>query len=496
MFQTAFCFSQSILEVEYQLEAFEGSTEQALGFVQEYWECEFIYTNLVDLNQKSQLEPGVYSLRQVLDSLLIPNKIDYKVNDNTIVLVPSSQQRRGKIEIIGKVVDEKNVPISFASVYFKGTPIGTISNANGDFVIVIPDSLLLTNLSITSLGYEQVEINPNNYLKESPTIVLKQNRIKLEKVLVRPKNPEQLITLSLEKRKENYATTPLLYYGFFRETSQQEDNYISLAEAIIEIYKKPYLNTGQDLVKISRGRVGENISNARGINLIMKGGVFNLIQLDIVKYPVSFYSKEELVLYNYYMDKSILYKGRQTYVIRFKPKETTEVLSFEGKMYFDVETLGLARVEFEIPVRYMRQAYQLLIDKISSGFRAKPLVASYEMDYRFYNNKWHISHARGEVKIKAKSKRRTRQNFSCVFTSYSEFVVTNQVNYPEKTFKIKDASTRSDIVVEQLKTVQPIHWQGENVILPNEPLEKTIKRLSESNELRSYFNIESDELYK
>jgi hypothetical protein len=61
--------------------------------------------------------------------------------------------------------------------------------------------------------------------------------------------------------------------------------------------------------------------------------------------------------------------------------------------------------------------------------------------------------------------------------SISEFVVTGIDSYNIARFKFNETSRPRDILVEQIKETDESFWGDENVIIPEEPIEKTILKL-------------------
>jgi hypothetical protein len=100
------------------------------------------------------------------------------------------------------------------------------------------------------------------------------------------------------------------------------------------------------------------------------------------------------------------------------------------------------------------------------------------VDYRFYDEKWHLMHARSEISVKVK-KERGQQNkgFTCGFVTTSEFVVTGAESENFDKIKYREASKPNDILYQQITGTDLEFWGNENIILPDEPLQKTIDKL-------------------
>jgi len=202
------------------------------------------------------------------------------------------------------------------------------------------------------------------------------------------------------------------------------------------------------------------------------------MQLDIVKYGVSFLDLQEMNNYEYFMDKQISYGGRQTYMIRFKFKPEKNSVGFDGIVYLDAKTLAFVRCEFEISNAGLDFARQMMIKRTPPAFQVKPKFGKYEVEYRMYNNSWNLTHGRSEIGVKVKKKRGSKnKGYTCQFTSTSEFVVTGQETDGFERIKYREASKPNDVLYDQISSTDLEFWDNETIIVPEEPLIKTIEKL-------------------
>ena len=137
----------------------------------------FVYRNNV-LQPKTKVTcvckdwPLEKALFQVFSSL----GIQYSFNNNTIVLVKGkneNSERKGakssmgntssptdKNKLSGVVRDVKGEPIIGASVFVKGTKIGTITNVDGEFSLDVPAN---STLMVSYIGFATREISVKNH---------------------------------------------------------------------------------------------------------------------------------------------------------------------------------------------------------------------------------------------------------------------------------------------------------------------------------------------
>lgn len=78
----------------------------------------------------------------------------------------------------GKLVDEKGEPLPFASVYFKGSTIGTSTNLQGDFEL--PNNEKYDILVFSAVGYSKVEEDKNTFLGEGKTLTIPSQAVTLK----------------------------------------------------------------------------------------------------------------------------------------------------------------------------------------------------------------------------------------------------------------------------------------------------------------------------
>lgn len=476
--------AQSILEQKVEVKIHEGTREQYIDSIKFQTGVRFLYTDLVHPKEPVQITMGKYSVKEILDSLFITLNISYIEKEGLIILAPHKESLDDEIVVNGKIISKKGKPVPFATIYFKRSSKGTIANEEGLFRLIANNTHANDTLVVSCIGFEPTEILSEEYKKGNLLVNLKPSYFPIKDVIVRPNNPEQLVMKSYEAISENHNTKTSLITAFFRESSKQNEEYISLSEALIEINKSSYTSSSQDLIRLMKGRNGTNINKSDLVNLVVEGGLYNGLRLDIAKYGSYFYGEDALSECDFKFLKSIVYNGRQTYVVWFDMKENINYAGYTGKMYIDAESLALVRAEFELSSSGIKYARSALVRKTPKGYRVKPVFARYEVEYRFYSDLWNLHYARNEIKIKVRKTRgKENKGYSCDFTSTAEFVVTDQVNVRKKTIRYRDAVKQNDVLVKQVSDTDDGFWGGDNVIVPEEPLLSTIEKLQEQGVL-------------
>lgn len=121
------------------------------------------------------------SIEEILKEALKGTTIGYEIKDKTIILSKNKPavQNPQTIEVTGIVVDEAGKPLSGVTLIVKGTTIGAITGAKGEFAIKAPTKESI--LDISYVGFKPVELP----ISLTPMkIVLKEEVMAVEDVVV------------------------------------------------------------------------------------------------------------------------------------------------------------------------------------------------------------------------------------------------------------------------------------------------------------------------
>jgi hypothetical protein len=122
-----------------------------------------------------------------------------------------------KIQGIIKDSQTKEVLI-FASLGLKKYPIGTCSNRNGEFQLIVDDSLANETLTVSVIGYESKEFRINEMNTNYFEILLDPKTILLEEVQVLPPiTAEEVLKKVIKNHSKNYPFGFSYYETFFRD---------------------------------------------------------------------------------------------------------------------------------------------------------------------------------------------------------------------------------------------------------------------------------------
>ena len=424
-------------------------------------------------------------LEDILKILFQGESLEYSIIDKQIIISslsnPTNDENIGIKEayytIKGIVLDKKTLkPLSYASIIVSGKSIGTVTNNNGEFVLKIPYSYKFKDsLIISYIGYQPENKAIDSLLNKKVNIFLSENSTYIKQIVVTPILGIEIVKDAVDKINENYSNKNSMYTAFYRETNQEDNEYISICEAVLSIAKAPYNSAlFRDQAKIFKERKNSNLKKMQKLLFKLEGGVYNCLRLDVVKDRASFLSYEYFDSYEYKFVRKVAYNNRYLYQIEFDQKEGIVEPLYKGVIYIDIETKAIIAVKFGLSPRGISNAYNMLVVEHPRKYQIKPLSTEYQIFYRCINNKWVLDYIRGEIRIKANN---NKLFFSSTFTSVTEIAVTEIDTTNSTRFKWNEIVRPNDIMVDNSIEIDEDYWSSYNIIQPEQPVIEAIKKM-------------------
>lgn len=177
-----------------------------------------------------------------------------------ILLLFISGSVMSQTELKNKVVDFLSMmPIENASVYIQNTTIGTITNKDGKFVLLVPRKFEKDTIVISSIGFKSFKTTIPEFDNEFE-IFLEEDVAALDEVIIvadnRPKTGNEIVERALEKLQDNSPSQPYLQKGFLRHKERNRLQFKWLIESAITLYDdSSYVSGGKDNLKINVDQV-------------------------------------------------------------------------------------------------------------------------------------------------------------------------------------------------------------------------------------------------
>jgi TonB-dependent starch-binding outer membrane protein SusC len=168
---------QEVLNKKVSITTHNTELKDVLEKLQTIADVKFAFSpSIINVKRKLSVSLKDKTIGDFLNQFVQPLGIGYKAVGNLVILYDAKDKKeideistsdnivatdkRPDREVSGVVINEKNEPVSGASVMIQGTNIGTVTDANGKFSLTIPGNETVT-LQISYVGFQTqtVEVN-------------------------------------------------------------------------------------------------------------------------------------------------------------------------------------------------------------------------------------------------------------------------------------------------------------------------------------------------
>ena len=379
--------------------------------------------------------------------------------------------------ISGKVTDLNGQPLAHVSVMVEGTEVQTVTNEDGQFTLKMHEQP--HRLRLSHIGYKTRHIALEQGATEQLRIRMQSNTIELSEVLVSVNDPLSILKAAMARIEKNYPNEPELMRCFYRETARRGSRFISVAEAVTEMYKSDYYyGPERDAVAILKGRRLMSMKARDTLGVKVQGGPVLPLMVDLAKNREYVLNEENIAHYKLNMEVPVKIADRAQYVINMEPEGIQFYPIMKGRVFVDQETLTFTRAELQLDMRDWRAASDYMLVHKPFGLRFRPRELTMTIVYNTDEQGIaHMSYVRNEMRFNCDWKRRL---FASPFTTVCEMVVTDR---QQKGDGVKRPRGRSsfglrDRFYDKVEYFDdPDFWADYNIIEPTESLESAIDKL-------------------
>lgn len=168
--------------------------------------------------------------------------------------------------LTGRLIDQTSgEPVVFATLRLKGYALGVISDKDGGFRIPIEYRDKGTELEISCLGYQTVTFPFSGFNANGVALIrLRPVTFELTESVVSAKrkklNAEQIVRYALNNIPTNFPTSPYGLVGYYRDFQLQDEQYINLNEALIEVLDQGFQSLDPTLTNFLLYKYKKNTS--------------------------------------------------------------------------------------------------------------------------------------------------------------------------------------------------------------------------------------------
>lgn len=478
---------EGVLDHKIKITQSKGTKYQLLRHVSEQSGYFFVYdSQIINNDEVVKIRKGEYTIQNAIYAITGNNALKISLLGSHILLsLPVAEQKQVThsqetphekfLTLKGRVYDAlSKEAIPYVSVSMSNASIGSITNQDGEFKLVIPDSLSYSFIKLSHVGYQNEEVEVSALADKYTEILLEPKVISLQEIVVRAVNPLHVLQKMQDERERNYSSDPVYLTTFYREAIEHKKKNIDLTEAVLKIYKTGYrkIITTDQVKLIKMRRVFKKQENDT-IFTKMKSGIKSSLTLDIVKAMPDFLtpkSGESTFVYRY-TDISEIDK-RRVYIISFEQnKDVTEPL-YKGQLYIDTENYALLEARFEINPIYAEKATDIFVEKKSRDCKLTLRRAAYTVSYKpSTDGVYYVNHVRGDLEFKVKRK---HHFFSTPLNLWFEMVTCKVDVDHVKGFSRSERLSTRNVFSETTYEYDANFWEHFNVIVPEDELKGLI----------------------
>jgi len=477
---------EGILDSLFTFRAGAVRTGDALDIIAQQTGYNFTYdSRLIDKEKQTEMNFTNVRLKVILDSLLKDKTIAFSVIDKYIIISRAEKEAASRGDslppeevkyISGVIVDEETVePLPFATIGLKNKGKGTVTNNNGEFGLKITPDLLNDTLCVSYLGYIRHELPVRQAFRSDLSISMRREFISIPEIIIKNQIPQEIIYKTVLAIRRNYCNEPAYMTGFYREGVMKKRELQNYAEAIVQIYKSPYSGSVLgDQMKIYKSRKIENVKRSDTLAVRLKAGLSTCLELDGAKNLFDFLNKESMSDYRYWLSDIVTWEDESAYEIKFEQREDIDQPLYKGVVYINTADLAILHAEFELNQALIHKMKDSFIYNSTKGFNTWPVSVKYSVSYRKINNKYFLSHVRGDMLFTSKQNSKL---FSSQFLVFFELAITDIDLKNVKRFDREELAPIHSIFSRTITSYDPDFWGNQNFLRPEDNLLKALKNM-------------------
>jgi hypothetical protein len=478
---------QGILDSIFTFRAGIVKTSNAFDIITRKTGYNFTYdSRLIDAEKKIDLSFRETKLNVILDSILLTDSLDFSVIDKYIIISRKEKPAAPPADsiapaginyITGIVVDaETGEPLPYTAIGLKNKPKGTVSNNNGEFGLKITPDLINDTLSVSYLGYLRREVPVKQAIGNNFTISMKREFISIPEIIIRTQMPKEIISRARSAIAHNFGNTPAMMTGFYREGVLRKQELQTYSEAVIQIYKSAYSGTLLgDQMKIYKSRKVENTDRTDTLAIRLKAGLSTCLELDGAKNIFDFISRESMPDYIYRMTDIVTYDDEMAYVIDFEQRQDVDEPLYKGSVYINTVDYGILHAEFELNKVLIHKMKDSFIANSTHGFNTWPVSVKYSVSYRKVNDRYFLSHVRGDLIFSSNQKRKL---FNTQFNVFFELAITETDLNNVARFDRDELAPIHSIFSKTITDYDPQFWGNQDFLRPEDNLLQALKNMN------------------
>ncbi len=360
--------------------------------------------------------------------------------------------------LYGKIVDTQGTKIVNAHLKSLPDEDGSVSNADGNFRILIESQT--AQIKISAVGYTTKLISVDSLRKQNTTYIivsLAEQVIELKEVTVLALSPQEILQKAVENIENNYHLAPYKAEYFYREAAVEDDSLFYFSESIVNFFRKnnQYEKIFKNKLVVEHG-FHAKLPKKSKINFGLINGAYNALKQDII------IRKKTFGLSRYSLElKDILWQdGQEVYVIHAKLK-TLDTSQWKLTLFIESKTYAIIEVE---------SVMQGSVLKRGLGYKTEMNKFYSKRSYRLVQGKRILAYS-----IVEQSEMRTYKGKTAKIDLYTELSFNGGLSLNMEFSENTPYYDRKENMEPYTAVYEKDYWKNKNFIPPNGNLLNKIK---------------------
>jgi len=408
----------------------------------------------------------------------------------------ANAQKNYDIVIEGTVFNgTSKKPLPYASISLLNNKMGTVSNINGEFRIIVPLTDKNDSLRISYIGFKS-NLFKVSEVKKVHRFFLEENTEILNELVITGLSAQSIIKKALESIPKNYYNEPYKSKGFYRLTAKKEEQYIRLSEATFDLYHSLKKNNKNQL-RLEKMREIKDENTLHNMDIGAKPKA--IFESDVINNlsESGFLDKKGIKNHAFSLKERTSYNNKEVYLISFDQKDGIKKVGYQGKLYIDVETFAFIHLDYgmspkSIQYHKIGNLPQRMLMELLDMHIAIPKF-DMKISYKRVGSKYYLSN----VNVNAiNSVQSSREQFDFDAVLHMDYVITDIETENCIPFTNEEVLGNNKWLEKQHSIYDQTFWSEYNVILPNFNFAAIAKNITAKNKAKKLKTEIQNLLYK
>ncbi len=387
---------------------------------------------------------------------------------------------QGYLSLSGKIVDaQTKEPIANAYVGLLKRGTGTTTNDDGQFVYRFPRIAADSVLVVAVVGYRTFQQKASSFATNQKDVLILLEPARPQVVdsgFIKRFEARELVAAALRKVKANASPLPYLLTGFYKETLQQNNEYIEIKEAILQSEKDPRPKiTIPEKTKMVKNRLFQNENRSKALEGYSFPNGASIVTHSMDMGLPEYLEGNAMYDYNYQLDDTLtFYLDKSVYRVRFWPVAASIKGARVGVMTINAADSAIVRIEYDFTANGMKDILKTgAMDKILGETKRTPKRLYTCINYKPYLGKWYLQDYQLLLDTRFKQNKSTVTGTIKVHFITTEIIKSNGSRVAESDVLL----STDDFSLQTIPKYDDSFWANFNYVVSTEAMRQIVNSL-------------------